>query len=376
MGRADIVTRPTLKAALRRVWRDGSTLQIGVDPVRALVIGNLDDGLAQWLEILDGTRESRDAVDSAADFGAEPATAGRLLDLLSAAGVIEDGAADRTVLRELGPLERQRLGPDLAALSIRGGTVDGGATALAHRRTRAVIVFGAGRVGASIAVLLAAAGIRYVKVKDPALARPTDLAPAGITFDQVDRRRDSAAQRAAQRAAPGVTTALPNGRSEPDLAVVSPAGSVDPTVGERLVESGVPHLYAGVRELTGVVGPLVVPGRSSCLRCHDLHRSDRDPGWPRVAAQLAAIERGRQAVRAPAPCDVVLATLVAAYASMHALEFLDGRLPASLDGTLELDSPSGSIRRRSWSAHPSCSCGADVAGATRRAAQPSATMGG
>jgi bacteriocin biosynthesis cyclodehydratase domain-containing protein len=376
MASADVAARPALKPALRRVWRDGSTLQIGVDPARALVVGDLDEGLAQWLESLDGTRERADAVDSAADFGAEPAAAGRLLDLLTGAGVIEDCAADRAVLRELSPLERERLGPDVAALSLRGGTADGGATALARRRTRAVTVHGAGRVGASIAVLLAAAGIRYVKVKDPILARPADLAPAGIIFDQVDRRRDSGAQRAAQRAAPGVTPALPTGQPHPHLAIVSPAGPVDRSTSDRLVESGTPHLYAGVRELTGVIGPLVVPGRSSCLRCHDLHRTDRDPGWPRVAAQLAAIERGRQAARAPAPCDVVLATLVASYATMHALEFLDGRLPPSVDGTLEIDSPSGSVRRRSWSAHPACPCDADVTGVTKRPAYPSGTMQG
>jgi bacteriocin biosynthesis cyclodehydratase domain-containing protein len=205
------------------------------------------------------------------------------------------------------------------------------------------------------------------------LTRPADLAPAGIAFDQMDRRRDTAAQRAAQRAAPGVTGGLPNGRSQPHLAIVSPAGPLDRATCDRLLESGLPHLYAGVRELAGVVGPLVLPGRSSCLRCHDLHRGDRDPGWPRVTAQLAAIERGRQAVRAPAPCDVVLATLVAAYATMHALDFLDGRLPPSVDGTLEIDSQSGGVGRRSWSPHPSCPCGADRTSHPNHSADPAAT---
>ena len=32
--------------------------------------------------------------------------------------------------------------------------------------------------------------------------------------------------------------------------------------------------------------PLVIPGVTSCLRCADLHRSDRDAAWPAVAAQL------------------------------------------------------------------------------------------
>jgi hypothetical protein len=375
-GGVVVPARPALKPALRRVWRDGSTVQIGVDPARALVVGDLDDGLARWLELLDGSRELADALDAATDCGVPPSTAQELLDLLIAAGAVEDAAADRAALRDLSPVERQRLAPDLAALSLRDDAVDGGAGALARRRKSAATVLGAGRVGAPIAVLLASAGVGYVKVKDPGLTQPADLAPAGITFDQLDRRRDTAAQRAAQRAAPGVTAGLPTGRSEPDVAIISPAGALDRGGCDRLVESGVPHLYAGVRERVGVVGPLVLPGRSSCLRCHDLHRGDRDPSWPRVAAQLVAIERGRQAVRAPAPCDIVLATLVAAHAALHALAFLDGELPPLVDGTIEITMPGGKIRRRSWTAHPACSCGADGGGTTSPPSELSGRMDG
>ena len=41
-----------------------------------------------------------------------------------------------------------------------------------------------------------------------------------------------------------------------------------------------------VRDGTGLVGPLVIPGVTSCLECADLHRRDRDAAWPAVAAQL------------------------------------------------------------------------------------------
>ena len=43
----------------------------------------------------------------------------------------------------------------------------------------------------------------------------------------------------------------------------------------------------GTRDGTGIVGPLVVPGLTSCLRCADLQRCDRDECWPQLAAQLA-----------------------------------------------------------------------------------------
>src|SRR5271168_3100729 len=53
-----------------------------------------------------------------------------------------------------------------------------------------------------------------------------------------------------------------------------------------LHSQGVAHLAVRVRDGTGLVGPLVVPGVTSCLGCADLHRRDRDAAWPAVAAQL------------------------------------------------------------------------------------------
>ncbi|MBA2477754.1 MAG: TOMM precursor leader peptide-binding protein, partial [Sporichthyaceae bacterium] len=110
-----------------------------------------------------------------------------------------------------------------------------------------------------------------------------------------------------------------------------------------------PHLLAYVRETTGVVGPLVVPGSTGCLLCLDLHRRDRDPGWPVVALQL-----GRGA--ATSACDVGLATLVAAQAALQALAHLDGTETVVRDATLETSLRSGATRRRSWSPHPGCGC--------------------
>ena len=74
-----------------------------------------------------------------------------------------------------------------------------------------------------------------------------------------------------------------------------------------------------------VVGPLVVPGRSACLRCLELHRTDRDPGWPGVAAQLAA----------PAPTprgESALTALAAALPRLQVACWLDDRrrTPASV----------------------------------------------
>jgi bacteriocin biosynthesis cyclodehydratase domain-containing protein len=111
------------------------------------------------------------------------------------------------------------------------------------------------------------------------------------------------------------------------------------------------HLVVRLGADFGVVGPLVIPGLTSCLRCADLHRLDRDPAWNALAVQLAVPTR-----HAP-PSDVCLATVIAGLAALQAVSFLDGAPVAVIDGTLELHLPDWRTRRRSWPAHPDCECG-------------------
>jgi hypothetical protein len=119
-----------------------------------------------------------------------------------------------------------------------------------------------------------------------------------------------------------------------------------------LLRSQLPHLAVSADEAIGVVGPLVLPGRSACLRCLDLTRAERDPAWPLILAQLASRATN------PAACDAVLAAAVAAQATAQVLAVID-RGPAaaaSVNGTLELVLPGWRWRRRTWPTHPRCDC--------------------
>ena len=114
--------------------------------------------------------------------------------------------------------------------------------------------------------------------------------------------------------------------------------------------AGAPYRAVRLGVDSGVVGPLVLPGTTSCLRCADLHRSDRDPAWNALAVQLSIERRGGPAA------DAAVAMIVAGVAAQQALAFLDGEATATMDGTLELHLPDWRLRRRSWPVHPRCTC--------------------
>src|SRR5258707_1238542 len=156
--------RPAIKAGLLMVWRDPDTLQIGIDPRRAVALRGMR-GTQALINLLDGSRDLGQVLAAAHDQGIGRQAAERVIGLLAAAG-----------------------------------------------------------------------------------ARPA------------------------------------SGR-RPDLAVLT--DGYPPELPGTLVAGAVAHLTAAASEAIGVVGPLVIPGRTACLSCVDLARSDRDPAWPLILAQAS-----------------------------------------------------------------------------------------
>ncbi|WTW97200.1 ThiF family adenylyltransferase [Streptomycetaceae bacterium NBC_01309] len=345
--------RPRLRPALVRMWRDQRTLQFGLDPARALLLTGLDPALARLLDRLDGTRTPDQLYESAGRLGVAAGRTRALLDVLADADLLED--ADAGPPRPRSRLAADRLAPDRASASLVRPGPDGGDGVLARRAAARVAVRGAGRVGAATASLLAAAGVGTVEVADSRPFCPADAGAAAGSWDGGRKRRETAAREALRRAAPDVRLSAPPGRTRPDAVVLATEGlRPEPALLERLATACIPHLYADVRETTGIVGPFVDPGRSACGRCLDLYRRDRDPAWPRLVAQSAAPARRRE----DRPCDGVLATAVAAQAALQLLIHLDGDTPTATGGTLEIALPDGGMRRRSWHPNAECGCGA------------------
>ncbi|CAM2815552.1 cyclodehydratase [Mycobacterium intermedium] len=140
-----------------------------------------------------------------------------------------------------------------------------------------------------------------------------------------------------------------------DLVVLSDYLVADPRMVRELHNAGIAHLPVRVRDGTGLVGPLVIPGATSCLACADLHRADRDAAWPAIAAQL------RDTVGV-ADRATLLATAALALSQINqVITAIRGQAaaadpPSALNATLEFDLNAGSIVARHWTRHPLCSC--------------------
>ena len=341
--------RPAIKPGLMVVWRDRDTLQIGIDPRRAVALTGLGRAAA-LIGLLDGSREHSQVLTAAEELGIPRDAADQVIGLLAAAGAVQDFPAAE--LRALPDGPRARLARELATVSLAHGHTDGGARALARRQAATVLVYGVGPVGAEIASLLTASGVGRVVCTGPVgqpPARPTvpsrpraqrrGAPPAAQTPARTGQRpaadhgRDARPHRAAAgrrhadarphraragRAAgggPAPRSRRASPRLRPDLAVLTDGYPAE--LPAELVASGVLHLAASAREAIGVVGPLVVPGQSACLGCVELARSDRDPAWPFILAQAAG-----QAAQ-PVACAATLATAVAAQAVSQVLSCLD-----------------------------------------------------
>jgi bacteriocin biosynthesis cyclodehydratase domain-containing protein len=362
-------TRPMLKPAVRLLWRDQHTLQLGVSARRATMLRDVTPGERATLPLLDGTRDIDAIVADAADVGLSRADVTALLHSLVAAGALDDAAVPLPAVSET---QRQQLEPDLFAASLLHHAPGAAAQLLARRTTAYVDVHGGSRVGASLTMLLNAAGIGAVTCHDDAPLRPADIAPGGVrefrvmtrgdavrasvdTFNAQTRRgvADAVATKKKRRPSRETSAATPM----PTLAVVTSVGGFPPTEVVAAVRDR-PHLFVDVCETTAAIGPFVLPGTTPCLRCLQLSRGDRDGRWPMVAAQLVSRRVGVDA------CDVTIATLAASLAAMHVLRWIDAAdadVVSTIDsagGVLEFDLADRRLRRRSVPAHPGCGCGA------------------
>lgn len=336
-----------LLPGLARIWRGPHTLQLGLDPARAVLIDLPDPRAARVLDLLDGVRPERALLARAAAAGVAADDTRALLDTLHSSGFVL--SAPSLLPAGLPDDRRRRLLGEAAALALERRP-QAPARVLRRRSTARVVISGHGRLAAPIAVALAEAGVGHVHAEVTGVVGAGELAGGPLRSEDLGRPREEAIAEAVRRVAPEIEThAVRRGaasflvqlRHDQPVALLA-AGHA---------RRGQPHLVVTIREGCPVVGPLVPPTGRPCLHCVSLHRQDRDADWPEpAAAQLAGtgIE----------PCAVVTVLAATAYATSEALAYLDGGSPETLGAAVEITGP-GRFRRRTWPPHPDCPCARD-----------------
>ncbi|MBV9822029.1 MAG: thiamine biosynthesis protein ThiF [Actinobacteria bacterium] len=335
-------TSRRLNRAAVVLWRSRRSVQLELGDRRIVVAGVEPEQLSALLWRPAGSLAARPSP-------ARTAGLAELTALLDAAGFLTTAPGREGDL----PALPARLSAELGALAAQFG--DEAVPALRTRRKASVAVHGTSRLATVVASILAAAGVGWIQLVQDGEVAAGDSCPGGVTPADEGRRFARAAAEAVRRYAPDVDTGTAPPGHRPDLVLLTDPVPLDPALRGALHHDEVAHLPASVDGRRAVVGPLVLPGRTSCLNCADLHRTERDPAWPMLAVQLAGRPRRRIG------SDVALCLATAGVAAGQALAHLDRQRPATLAASLEWQWPDWRLRRRSWPAHYGCDCGATTA---------------
>ncbi|WP_285551192.1 hypothetical protein [Actinoplanes regularis] len=335
--------RPTLIPGLTRVWRGPVELQLGLNPARAVRLELSDPRLARVLDLLDGNRPERQVLLHAAELGVAPDEARQLLDLLHRAGLVLPAAA--LLPTGLPSAERRRLAGEAAAIAL-GSPAPSPARTLRRRRAARVVLAGRGRLGSTVAVALAEAGVGHVVPDLSGMVGPGDLPGSALHTADLGSPLRTAVAAAIVRAVPG--TDVREVRRPPVSLVVQLAHD-QPAALVAAAHAGrrQPHLAVRIRDGTAIVGPFVPATGGPCLNCLELHRRERDPDWPGTPAPPGP--------DAAEPCAVATILTATGFAAAEVLTFLDGGTPETLGVAVEISAP-GRLRRRTWQPHPDCDC--------------------
>lgn len=336
----DSQARYQLTCAVSR--RSDTRIQIGSEPPGWVVLCDAPPESVPVLRGLDGTVPAGQVLSR---HGGDPQVWTPIFEVMLERGLLSPtGAAPGA---DLDPLLR----PEWWALARVHGP------AAAHRllSTRAealVEVRGSGRLPGAVAVLLAAAGVGHVHQRLDRRLRPGDhldevSGPTGHPSDAADEADRWTVNRRLRAVSGLVRTHPPATHHHPDLVLLASDVTEPAMDAAELCLDAVAHLVATAGGAQAVLGPLVLPGRSACLRCLALHRMDADPEWMPARSPTR---------RAPAP-PAALVAAVAASAAVEVLALVDGaHVPATVDGTVEWRYGELTPRRRSWYLHPECGC--------------------
>src|SRR5262249_3718956 len=122
-----------------------------------------------------------------------------------------------------------------------------------------------------------------------------------------------------------------------DLVIVASDLEHDRAGSDELMHRSVSQLWVCQRDLVGVLGPFVLPGRTACLRCVDLVRAPLDSAWPPLVEAVNAHPPQ------PVPSDPVTTGLLASWAAQEVALWASEIEPATCTHVIEIPCGTGTV---------------------------------
>jgi bacteriocin biosynthesis cyclodehydratase domain-containing protein len=130
-----------------------------------------------------------------------------------------------------------------------------------------------------------------------------------------------------------------------DIAVLMGSYLIAGETAGSWLRRDIPHLLVTYDEQGATIGPLVVPGRTPCAHCVDLHRRDADPSWVALASQLLYREHPQPSAALKCAVAIEVVRLVA---------FRDDIINAGVHVRIRSDDLEKTVTPSEF--HPDCQC--------------------
>ena len=305
--------RPLYREDFPLLWRRNGNLVLWSGRMAA-EIDRIDARHVHWLRSLDGLRTWATIIQN---VPIPLADASRLIRALIPIGALDDATSMPHSWRWIGEGERIHARGDLAAAAHVYGGADRANHAIDNRYATGVVVIGRTVLAALCRDAITSSGLRLVESGSCAGAN-------------------------------GLRSVI---------VVLADGGHPDSITDVDTPLHDLPHMPVAVFGDRASVGPLVVPGQTSCLRCSHLHARDADGTWPLLNLQLASqVSRLRVA-----PTDRLLARAAALLAALILRGWADDegnaeRARAWGNSSFDLHLPVALPQRVSRPVHPLCGC--------------------
>ncbi len=208
-------------------------------------------------------------------------------------------------------------------------------------------IHGAGQLGMDIATALILHGIHHLAMVDDEPARTENLHAYSLNVPAA--RRGPAAAWTLRERFPH--TRVTSSRRDPHIDVFVAVGALGPEVAHDMMVAGQPHIAVTTDECGVTVGPVVRPGITPCSRCHALHIAESDPWWPRTLLQLGSPRRPHVDAPASLHAGAVTARVIDQWRQGFTVEPQYVRIDSGLKARSVATATAAT-------AHPECGCGA------------------